>query len=199
MPVRITKVACQNCGANLSVDESIRFVTCGYCAAQLEIVHEPSTVHSKLLEDVVKRQDAVEDELRGLRLEKQIERLDHEWGAFRERVSSKTKDGTLVEPGKAGPILFGIFGTALCLFLFGFALSERYWIASVLAVSAIALVHLITRHGMRRADEFSRMRYRYLQKRTQLRGELSAIERGRRMKPMKRSGIATGDRSHPRA
>ncbi|MGB6221154.1 hypothetical protein [Haloferula sp.] len=188
MSIKVTKVACQSCGANLTIDESIRFVTCGYCSAQLEIVHDPSAVYSKTLDDVVKRQDAVEDELRVLRLEKSLQRIEQEWENFRIRVSSKSENGTIVEPGKAGPILFGIFATILCVFLFGFGLSERIWLIAILGVAGIALSYLITQHGLRRAKEFAHMRTRYLQKRTKLKGELASAERALRFQPMKRSG-----------
>jgi hypothetical protein len=37
MPTKDHKVARQGCGANLEVDETVRFVTCGYCSASLEL------------------------------------------------------------------------------------------------------------------------------------------------------------------
>ncbi|MEP4077891.1 hypothetical protein [Haloferula sp.] len=188
MPTKLTKVACQSCGANLSIDESIRFVTCGYCSAQLEIVHDPSTIHSKLLEDVVKRQDAVEDELRILRLEKQIQRLERNWESFRARVSTKGKDGTLISPNKLGPILFGLFAGTIGLISMGLAATERQWVLALLAIGALMLAYFVPHHGIRRANEFAMMRSRYIEKRSRLRSQLSSAERTLRFAPMKRSG-----------
>jgi hypothetical protein len=188
VPAKVTKVACQSCGANLSIDESIRFVTCGYCSASLEIIHSSSASYSKTLEEVIKRQDAVEAELKVLRLEKQIQRLEDEWESFRARVSSKTENGTLVEPGKFGPILFGVITGAFAIFVGVFAASEGSWILGLLAIGVMILAYFIPQHGIRRAKEFALMRNRYLQKKTQLKSQLSSAERALRFAPMKRSG-----------
>lgn len=47
--MKITKVCCQGCGADLEVDEEIRFVNCNYCGAKLEVVHDATTTHTRLL------------------------------------------------------------------------------------------------------------------------------------------------------
>ena len=188
MPVKVTKVACQSCGANLNIDESIRFVTCGYCSASLEIVHDPSAVYSKLLEDVVKRQDAVEDELNILRIERKIQRLEKEWENFRQNVCSKEKDGNLTEPNKAGPVFFGICALVIGLFILIASGSNQEWIGVLLGLGVLFLGYFGSTHGIRRAKEFAAMRSRYLTKLNQLKGDLSSAERKLRFNPMKRSG-----------
>ena len=188
MPVKVTKVACQSCGANLNIDESIRFVTCGYCSASLEIVHDPSAVYSKLLEDVVKRQDAVEDELNILRIERKIQRLEAEWESFRQSVCSKEKDGSLVEPNKAGPILFGAFALIIGLIILISSGANQQWIGLLLGLGVLFLGYFGSTHGIRRAKEFAAIRSRYLKNINQLKGDLSSAERKLRFNPMKRSG-----------
>jgi hypothetical protein len=42
----VTKVCCQSCGADLQIDESIRYVTCNYCNSVLEVVHGASVTHT---------------------------------------------------------------------------------------------------------------------------------------------------------
>ena len=192
MPVKVTKVACQSCGANLSLDESIRFVTCGYCSAQLEIVHDSSTIHSKILEDVVKRQDAVESELRILRLEKKIQRLETEWDNYRQRTCSKDNHGNLVEPSKAAPALMGALAWISGLSIIVSSGSNQLWPGLILGLAILIISYLFTDRGIRRAKEFASMRTSYLQKLTQLKGELSSAERALRLKPMKRSGKTSG-------
>lgn len=46
--MNVKKLCCQGCGSDLVVDEGIRFVTCNYCGARLEIVHDATTTHSRL-------------------------------------------------------------------------------------------------------------------------------------------------------
>ena len=53
--MNVKKLCCQGCGSDLVVDEGIRFVTCNYCGARLEIVHDATTTHSRLLDKIEKR------------------------------------------------------------------------------------------------------------------------------------------------
>ena len=48
----ITGACCQGCGADLEVDESIRYVTCHACHARLEVVHDTSVTHTRQLADI---------------------------------------------------------------------------------------------------------------------------------------------------
>ncbi|MFC7337963.1 hypothetical protein ACFQY0_12295 [Haloferula chungangensis] len=196
MSVKVTKVACQSCGANLSLDESIRFVTCGYCSAQLEIVHDRSTIHSKILNEVIKRQDAVEQELRILRLEKKIQRLESEWENFRQRVCSKDRQGNLVEPNRYSPAIMGVCAWTLGLIIIVASGPNEQWLGLIIGLAILIVSYFVTRHGIRRAKEFAAMRSRYLHKRTQLKNELSSVERRLRFSPMKRSG-KPGRRGRP--
>ena len=67
--MKITKVCCQGCGADLPVDESIRFGTCNYCHARLEIVHDPTVTHTRLLEDIALNTGRSADRLHVLELQ----------------------------------------------------------------------------------------------------------------------------------
>jgi len=188
--VKVTKVACQSCGANLTLDDSIRFVTCGYCSAQLEIVHDSSTIHSKILEDIVKRQNAVEAELNILRIEREIRRIERGWESYRQNLSSRAKDGSLVEPSTIGPTLVWAFGWIIGLIIIIASGSNQQWFGLVLGLAILLTSYLIADHGIRRAKEFAAMRSRYLIKLNHLKGDLSSAERKLRLAPMKRSGAS---------
>ncbi len=77
--MKITKVCCQGCGADLQIDETIRFATCNYCHARLEIVHDPMVTHTRLLEDIERNTEEIADNLRIVELQNELERLDRDW------------------------------------------------------------------------------------------------------------------------
>ena len=55
--MKVTKACCQGCGADLQIDETIRFVTCNYCNARLEVVHDTTVTHTRQLDKIEKTTD----------------------------------------------------------------------------------------------------------------------------------------------
>ena len=76
--MNVRKLCCQGCGADLEVDDSIRFVNCNYCGARLEIVRDASTTHSRLLDKIERRTGEMAGELKIIRLQNDLEQLDRE-------------------------------------------------------------------------------------------------------------------------
>jgi hypothetical protein len=116
--MKITKVCCQGCGADLQVDESIRFATCNYCHARLEIIHDPTVTHTRLLEDIGRTTERMAGNLRVIELQNDLERLDREWENRRESFMVTGKNGHRSLPSTAGSmvgggvaVVFGIFWT----------------------------------------------------------------------------------------
>ena len=190
MAAKISKVACQGCGAVLEVDESVRFVTCRYCASRLEICHDPSTIYSKLLEDVVRTQKSAERELRLIRLERQLDRLDKTWKSFADSVSRKAKDGTLHEPSGSDSILVMVLTVFIGFLLLLVSLdSWDRWPLALLALGVFFTGWTISRHAKRRAREFARTRRSYLKRRTALKLAITRAESGESLPKMRRSGV----------
>ena len=105
--MKITKVCCQGCGADLQVDESIRFATCNYCHARLEIVHDPTVTHTRLLEDIGRTTERMAGNLRVIELQNDLERLDREWADSREGFMVTSKNGHRSIPTEAGSMIGG--------------------------------------------------------------------------------------------
>jgi hypothetical protein len=116
--MKVTKVCCQGCGADLQIDESIRFVTCNYCNARLEVVHDETVTHTKQLDKIERTTVELANNLKVIELQNDLERLDREWDNQRNGLLVRSKDGSLSEPSSAGSvvggvvvIVFGIFWT----------------------------------------------------------------------------------------
>ncbi|WP_341403698.1 hypothetical protein [Luteolibacter soli] len=105
--MKVTKVCCQGCGADLQVDESIRFATCNYCHARLEIIHDPTVTHTRLLEDIGRTTEKMAGNLRVIELQNDLERLDREWENRRQGFMVTSKNGHRSVPTEAGSLIGG--------------------------------------------------------------------------------------------
>ena len=115
-PMKITKVCCQGCGADLEVDEDVRYVTCNYCHARLEVVHDTSVTHTRILEKLEKNTDRMAGNLRVIELQNDLERLDREWEGRKERFMMTGKHGRRYLPSRGGSIAVGSVMIILAIF-----------------------------------------------------------------------------------
>ena len=121
--MKVTKVCCQGCGADLQVDESIRFATCNYCHARLEIVHDPTVTHTRLLEDIGRTTEKMAGNLRVIELQNDLERLDREWESERESFMVTGKNGHRSLPSQTGSVVGGVIAVVFGIFWIGAAAS----------------------------------------------------------------------------
>ncbi|MCW1885934.1 hypothetical protein OKA04_14440 [Luteolibacter flavescens] len=105
--MKVTKVCCQGCGADLQVDESIRFVTCNYCHARLEIVHDSTVTHTRMLEHIGRTTEQMAGNLRVIELQNDLARLDREWALRRESFMVTGENGHRFLPTETGSLLGG--------------------------------------------------------------------------------------------
>ena len=117
--MKVTKVCCQGCGADLQIDESIRFVTCNYCHARLEIVHDPTVTHTRQLDKIEKTTDQLANKVRVLELQNDLERLDREWDNRRKSLLVRNKHGAVSEPSSASSLIGGMIMAGFGIFWIG--------------------------------------------------------------------------------
>ncbi len=121
--MKINKVCCQGCGADLDVDESIRYVTCNYCSARLEVVHDSTVTHTRQLDKIEKTTDQLANKIKVLELQNDLERLDREWENRRQTLLVRSKHGRVSEPSSAGSMIGGMIAVAFGIFWMGTAAS----------------------------------------------------------------------------
>ena len=121
--MKITKVCCQGCGADLQIDESIRFVTCNYCNARLEVVHDATVTHTRQLDKIEKTTDQLANKVKVLELQNDLEQLDREWDSRRQTLLVRNKHGAVSEPSSAGSLIGGMVMVAFGIFWTGTAAS----------------------------------------------------------------------------
>jgi hypothetical protein len=170
--MQITKVCCQGCGANLEVDESIRFVTCNYCHARLEVVHDTSTTHTKLLEELDQRTESMAREIKVLKLENELERLDREWESVRQSKMIHSKNGSVSEPDSASATGAGIMVIVLGVGWMIFAASVGAGPSPIFGLLFIGGGIYVMISGNAKASEFQSLRSRYQMRRGKLISEI---------------------------
>jgi hypothetical protein len=159
--MKITKVCCQGCGANLEVDETLRFVTCNYCNSNLEVVHDATVTHTRQLEKIQQNTNELTKKLRVIELQNDVEHLDREWENFRVKVSDRDQHGHLTEPSQVGAIIGGILGVGGGIVWIIVCLSTEYPAASIVGVGISALAFFMALRGSERANSFQMQRDRY--------------------------------------
>lgn len=175
--ITVTKVCCQGCGADLQIDETIRFVTCNYCHARLEVVHDATVTHTKQLDHIERTTDQIARKIQVLERQNNLERLDREWEKFRQAVLVRDTQGNLVEPFFGGQILvgilmigFGISWIVICASNGGLALS-----LIGLAIIGIAIPTLF--RGHEKAIAYNHQRDRYQTARQLLIAQLEPVRK----------------------
>jgi len=112
--VQTIAVACNHCGAPLSVPDDARFVTCTHCGSQLEIHRSGGAAFTKVLEQLDQRTARVEQDLAEIKIREQIDELDRRWESKRDQYMIHGKDGGSSEPSSGNAV-----GTAAMLGLSG--------------------------------------------------------------------------------
>lgn len=166
---KISKVCCQGCGSPLGIDDATRYVTCNHCGSSLEVIHGESTTHTRLLEQLQNTTEQLTHQVKLLKLQNDLERLDREWDRFRETVLPRLSDGSFVEPSSTDWTAFGttviVIGAIAALTGFFPGAGEmRLFGLMTIAVG----VGCLTRDNSS-ATDFHRTKERYLSRRDQLR------------------------------
>ncbi|MCW1886093.1 hypothetical protein OKA04_15245 [Luteolibacter flavescens] len=139
MNATVRQLCCQGCGATLPVTEGIRFLTCNYCSARLEIVEDHATTHTRLIEGIERRTKKIERDVEVLRLHADLKRLDEAWARYEARVDPRDERGRQVPNGLLG---IGLVGVVVSLSVL---ISEAWWLG--LLIASVAVWFVI--HGFR--------------------------------------------------
>ncbi|MFZ4593239.1 MAG: hypothetical protein ACOYOF_03210, partial [Verrucomicrobiaceae bacterium] len=103
-------VRCQHCGAPLSLSEGIPFVTCNFCKTELEVVRDADVTHTRVLQQLIEKTEAISDRLAVIEVQQEIDRLDREWDKWQECHLKRRKDGSLAIPSQFNAVTIGLAG-----------------------------------------------------------------------------------------
>ena len=174
------KVCCQSCGADLEVDESIRFVTCNFCGSKLEIVHSTTTTHSRLLEEIGEKTDQMSEDLKVIRLQNELEQLDREWRTRREGLMTRNKDGSRSKPSAGGSIAGAMAAAVFGIIWIGMASSFASFGGpggiQLFGIVFIVVAIVIAVGGVNRAGRYQQAEAEMEGRRRKLQAKLDALK-----------------------
>lgn len=171
--MKVTKVCCQGCGADLEVDEAIRFVNCNYCGAKLEVVHDATTTHTRLLEKLEKQTGEMAEDLKVIRLQNDLEKLDREWDRETQGFMVTGKNGQRSIPSAGGSMVGGGIAVVFGVIWMGFAGSmgaPTPFVLFGLVFIGVALFGMIS--GSTKATNYQNARVRMEERRRKLAAEI---------------------------
>ncbi|MFO0901532.1 MAG: hypothetical protein U0939_00950 [Pirellulales bacterium] len=117
--MNIESIQCNHCGAPLELPESAKFATCRHCGSQLAVHRTASAVTTEVLQRVATQVEEMADEVRKLRLETSLSRMDREWEKRREGYLVHSKNGKPHEPSEVGGVIAMVFGVVFAAFGIG--------------------------------------------------------------------------------
>lgn len=166
--MQLETIACNQCGAPLSVPEAAKFVRCNHCAASLAVRRNESVTYTEVVEKLVAHTSKLTEQVAHLRYQTELSRIERDWESERKKHLIKQKDGSLSEPTHGGAMLTGIasgIGGAIALFI-GFTTKNIPFALFGLAAVAIGLVSAVAQSH--KAKEFDRAKKRYYGRRGRL-------------------------------
>ena len=167
--MKVTKVCCQGCGADLQIDESIRFVTCNYCNARLEVVHDATITHTRQLDKIERTTEQLADNLKVIELQNDLERLDREWDNQRTSLLVRGKNGHVSEPSSVGSMVGGIIMIVFGVFWMSMVSSMNapsFFPLFGLVLIGVAIFNMVT--GTAKANAYQNSLHEYEFKRQRL-------------------------------
>lgn len=172
--MKLTPVACQNCGASLEVPDNARFVTCQFCRTQLSVQHTGSAIYTELLGDLAERTTRMAENLEAIRIQNEIEKLDREWEARRAPYLTRHENGGTTEPSTTGAATsgFGLLGFGIAMAIGFLVITEKeshppYFVLIIPVLLMMGGLHQrIT--GPDKAEAYERLRRAYEEDRRSL-------------------------------
>lgn len=130
--MKVTSLACNNCGAPLEVAETTKFATCTHCGSRLSITHTGSAAYTEVLAQIGQHTEQMSDDLAAIRLHNELERLDREaqdarvkWQSHLSHISTTVAEARRFDKGSSRAKLGLLISAVLLL---GTLSSNGAWI-----------------------------------------------------------------------
>ncbi len=144
----------------MTAPAGVRWVTCGYCAARLEIHRSGNAFYTEVLEAIETKTREIAADLETIKIQNELEQLDRAWAEQRDACMIREKDGAASVPNKTvstiGTVIavaFGVFWTGLAGAMF-----------PPMALFGLVFIGFAVYGGLRsaqKADQYNRAKQAY--------------------------------------
>lgn len=162
----VDTIACNQCGAPLSIPGAAQFVTCNHCGASLAVRRSESVTYTEVVAKLVENTSRLAKEVAHLRYQSELARIDREWEVERRQYLIEQKNGPPKEPNRDQALLQGFVIVIIGVVLAAFVAGNGGGGGAVL-VGGFALVFGVVSAmmGAQKAADFERARLAYLGRR----------------------------------
>ncbi|MDP6442548.1 MAG: hypothetical protein QGG36_29880 [Pirellulaceae bacterium] len=170
--MRLVTLNCNECGAPIEIPHKVKFLTCAFCNAKLQVHHTETAVYSEVLERLEDKTEQIADELARLKVSTDVERLDSRWRDDRHRHMMRDKRGNYHVPSRPLAVVMTI---VIC----GIALVMLFNAPGQMAMFGIVFVAIAIGNCIRvflKAEDFDRAKRRYRRDRRSLIRKLREID-----------------------
>ncbi len=177
--MKVISLNCNHCGAPLEVSAKAKYVTCGFCEANLVVEHTGSSYSTAVLEEIRETTAQLARDVAEIKSSSELEQLDKQWERQRSQHMVTGKHGQQSLPTKTGAVVLGTamggFGLLWTLFAGGI-------VSMGIGSGAPAFIGIFPLFGLifigvavfgaistyNKADSYERARQRYESQRRQL-------------------------------
>ena len=170
----LVSMACNECGAPLSVPATTKFLNCGHCGAQLKVQRNESASYTEALDELSSSNERIEhsgqrieEDIAELKRKANVAEVDRLWALERERHYVNGKHGHRSIPTQGGAIAGGV----VVAFMGGFLLiaSSASDLPPILGVLLIAIGLVGVWFYYNKASAYLSAKARYKKRRRQAR------------------------------
>ena len=151
--MKVVDLSCNNCGAGIEVPLKAKFVTCKFCNTRLRIQHTETSAFTEVALEMAQ-------DIKQIKRDTSITRLDQEWMMRRESFQSRNKDGSHSMPSRGGAAVFLVVGLLMGLFV-----TTQF---GAFGLIFIAFALLGGGAGLARAEKYEKERSSYERRRREL-------------------------------
>lgn len=169
MGIELRSLACNSCGASLTVTDATRFVTCAHCGSQLAVHRTDNSAFTEIVSEIREQNLQIAEDLRVVRLQNDVEALDRDWEIQREAYISTKENGEKTEPHPASNLAGGVLAVVLAVvWLVGTSMPDGPQWYSLIGpvIGLLGILNAVS--GYHRSHEFARLKDRYQKRREQL-------------------------------
>ena len=147
--MKTVSLACNECGAPISVPGSTNHLSCSHCGAQLSVRHEGGASFTVAMEEINDRTARMEEELAQLRRDSEIAKIDRQWQIDREKYVILGKNGQRSWPSTGGAIVGGVISVVAGVFISGTMFSNGAGELAFggVAVAVVGVLFALKRHS----------------------------------------------------
>lgn len=169
MSAHLISLRCDHCGAPIDVKAKAKFVTCGFCRANLAVHHTGSSYSTAMMEELKETTDALIKDVAQIKHNAELDRLDEHWERRRLKLLGTNKQGRQITQPPNPAVMIAVSGFVIVFALIWIGLAAAMFAPMALfGVVFIGMVVFGLVNSFSNTNKYNAERKRYLRERQSL-------------------------------